>query len=133
MILATIQRRIKQAICLSCLSLLICSGLILGWGQNALAGSAAASIEKSRAEQELDRVAGQGTANQIEGRAKAGIGRVQRQVDQATSQFDGTGKQIQGRAQENIGRTQAAAEDVTDAAQDSAEGVVDAIKDFFRQ
>lgn len=131
--LKSVVNKLRQAFCVSIAALVLCSGVVFGWGSSALAGERAADIVQARAEQALDRVAGSGTANQIEGRAKEDIGKVQRQVDKALGQTDGAAKQAAGRAQKDIGRTQEAAEDAANAAQDSAEGIVDSVKDFFGQ
>ncbi|MBE9136294.1 hypothetical protein IQ254_03600 [Nodosilinea sp. LEGE 07088] len=92
-------------------------------------GNEAGDKVQARAEQALDQVAGAGTANQIKGRAQEDIGRLQRSASQA----EGIGNQVQGRAQRDLGRTQGAVEDAADAAQDSAEGLVDNVKSFFGQ
>ncbi|MGF1521184.1 MAG: CsbD family protein [Leptolyngbyaceae cyanobacterium] len=131
--LRAVVNKLRQALCISTAALMLCSGVMFGWGSVALAGERAASAVQARAEQELDRVAGSGTANQIEGQVKEGVGKVQRQVDKTTSQVDGAAKQAAGRAQKDIGRTQEAVEDAADTAQDSAEGIVDSVKDFFGQ
>jgi uncharacterized protein YjbJ (UPF0337 family) len=115
-------------------TLVMGSGLLFGFSAPAAAlGNKAGDIVQHRAEQELDRKAGAGTANQIEGRAQADVGRVQRQIDKATGGSSGIGNQIQGRAQKDIGRTQAAVEDAADATQESAEGIVDSVKGFFKK
>ncbi|MEO1295186.1 MAG: hypothetical protein AAFW75_05165 [Cyanobacteria bacterium J06636_16] len=127
--------KLKQTLCISVAALMLCSGVVLGWGSSAVAGETAASVVQARAEQELDRLAGSGTANQIEGQVKEGVGKMQRQLDKATgqNQLDSATKQVTGRAQKDFGRTQDAVEDAADAAQDSAEGIVDSVKDFFGQ
>lgn len=113
--------KFKQAACLGLVTLMACAGLMLGWGEVAMAQNG------------IDQVAGAGTTNQIQGRAQEDIGRVQRQVDNATSQVEGTAKQIKGRAQQDIGRTQQAAEEAADTVEDATEGFMDAAKDFFGQ
>jgi uncharacterized protein YjbJ (UPF0337 family) len=131
--LKSVVKKLGQILCVSIAALTLFSGIVFGWGSSAVAGENVANAVQNRAEQGLNRVAGAGTANQIEGRAKEDIGRVQRQVDKATSQVGGTTKQATGRAQRDIGRTQGAVEDAANEAQDSAEGFVDSVKDFFGQ
>ncbi|MBE7384080.1 MAG: CsbD family protein [Leptolyngbya sp. SIO1E4] len=131
--LSAIANKLRQTFCLSLATLAIFWGLMFNVNSVAMAATNAADIAQSRAERELDRVAGAGTANQIKGRAEEDLGRVQRQVDKTTSQLEGTTKQVRGRAQKDIGRTQQAAEEAADTVQDSAEGLVDSVKDFFGQ
>jgi uncharacterized protein YjbJ (UPF0337 family) len=127
-----IALRLQRGFLAGLMALVLSAGLLLGTSAPAFAlGNRAGDIVQNRAERELDRMAGAGTANQIEGRAQEDLGRVQRQVDKVTGSDDGLGNRIQGRAQRDIGRTQGAAEAATEAAQDSAEGIVDSVKGFF--
>ncbi|MEO1069787.1 MAG: hypothetical protein AAFW95_11810, partial [Cyanobacteria bacterium J06638_6] len=82
-------------------ALVMGSSLLLSFGAPAVAlGNEAGDQVQARAEQELDRVAGAGTANQIKGRAQQDIGRVQNQLNDT----EGLGNQVQGRAQRDLGR-----------------------------
>ena len=130
-----ISRAIKNAFCVCLASLLLFSSLAIVNAQPAAAGNKAADVMQNRAEQELDRVAGAGTSEQIKGRAEADLGRVQRQVgqmtDDTTGRLEGAAKQVQGRATKDIGRTQSAAEDAANQVENATEGFVDSVKDFF--
>lgn len=127
-----IAAKFQRLLCVGLATLIVGSSLLFGFSTPAVAvGNDAGDVVQSRAERELDRVAGSGTANEIEGRAKEDIGRVQRQVDKVTGGVDGIGNQVQGRAQKDIGRTQGAVEDAAEAAEDSADGLIDSIKGFF--
>ncbi len=163
MSITPIISRLKQWLGLAMVALLLCASVWIS--SPAIAASDAAEAVdamQNRAEQDLDRVAGSGTTNQIKGKAQEDLGRVQREVDKATSQVEGAAKQLQGKAQKDIGRTQAAAEEAADAVEgaakqlqgkaqkdigrtqaaaeeaadaveDSTEGFVDSIKDFFNR
>ena len=129
-----IAAKLQRLLCVGLATLIVGSSLLFGFSTPAVAvGNDAGDVVQSRAERELDRVAGSGTANEIEGRAKEDIGRVQRQVDKVTGGIDGIGNQVQGRAQKDIGRTQGAVEDAAEAAEDSADGLIDSVKSFFGQ
>jgi len=129
--LQSIASRVRHGIYLGLVAIVLCSGLTLGMTAPAVAGEKAAGIVENRAEQELDRVAGAGTADQIQGSAQEGLGKVQRQFGNTENQIKGAAKQVQGRAQKDIGRTQAAAEDAAGAIEDSSQGFVESVKDFF--
>ncbi|HSM80070.1 MAG TPA: hypothetical protein VLS96_00210 [Nodosilinea sp.] len=134
MTIRAIAARLQRLLCVGLATLVVGSGLLFGFSAPAAAlGNKAGDIVQSRAERELDRVSGSGTANQLEGRAKEDLGRVQRQVDKMTGDTDGLGNQVQGRAQKDIGRAQGAVENAAESAQDSAEGLVDSVKNFFGQ
>jgi uncharacterized protein YjbJ (UPF0337 family) len=120
--------RIKQVVIVCTLAIAASCSLLLGWGAPAYAGSDAANVVQDRAEQEFDRVAGEGSVNQIKGKAREDLGRVQRQLG---DDVEGAAKQVQGKAQKDIGRTQAAADQAAEAAQEQADNVVDKVKNFF--
>ena len=130
-----IAQAVKSSLCIGLTALLFCAGLVFSNVQPAVAGNKAANVVQNRAEQELDRVAGAGTADQIKGRAEADLGRVQREVGQATddvgSRAKGVAKQVEGRATKDIGRTQSAAENAADQIEDTSEGFIDSVKDLF--
>ncbi|WP_228040083.1 CsbD family protein [Nodosilinea sp. LEGE 07088] len=122
--------QVRRFLTVGLAALVLGSSLLFSFGAPAMAlGNEAGDKVQARAEQALDQVAGAGTANQIKGRAQEDIGRLQRSASQA----EGIGNQVQGRAQRDLGRTQGAVEDAADAAQDSAEGLVDNVKSFFGQ
>ncbi|WOD41816.1 hypothetical protein [Nodosilinea sp. E11] len=134
MTIHAIAAQFQRLLCVGLASLVIGSGLLFGFSAPATAlGNEAGDIVQERAEREFDRKAGAGSANQLEGRAQEGLGQVQRQVNKATGGADGIGNQVQGRTQKDIGRAQGAVENATDAVQDSADGFVDSVKNFFNQ
>ena len=163
MLITSIVSRSKQWLGLALAALVLGASVWISAPAIAAADAAEAmDAIQNRAEQDIDSVAGSGTANQIKGKAQEDLGRVQREVDKATSQVEGAAKQlqgkaqkdigrtqaaaedaaeavegaakqVQGRAQQDIGRTQAAAEDAADAVEDSTGGFVDSIKSFFGQ
>jgi uncharacterized protein YjbJ (UPF0337 family) len=133
MTISSITASLRQSICFGLIVIMLCSTLVLGWGSAATANNAAGRVVQNRAEQELDRVAGSGTANQIKGRATQDLGRVQQQVDKTVSQTKGITKQAQGKAQQDIGRTQSALENAADQVEDSTDGLVDSVKNLFGQ
>jgi uncharacterized protein YjbJ (UPF0337 family) len=134
MTFTAIAAKLQRIVCVGLVTLVIGSTLLLGFSAPAAAlGNKAGDVVQSRAERELDRVSGSGTANQVEGRVQENFGQVQRQVEKVTGGNDGLDNQAQGRAQRDVGRTQGAVEDATDAAQNSAEGIIDSVKGFFGQ
>lgn len=134
MIFNAIATKLQRILCVGLATLVIGSGLLFGFSAPATAlGNKAGDIVQQRAERELDSKAGAGTANQIEGRAQEDLGRVQNQVEKVTGGNDSLGNRAEGRVKREIGRTQGAVEDAADSAQDSAEGFVDSVKDFFGQ
>ncbi len=129
-----IAAQLQRLLCVGLATLVIGSSLIFGFSSPAAAlGNEAGDIVQQRAERELDRKAGSGTANQLEGRAQEGVGQVQRQVNKVTGGTDGIGNEAKGRARQDVGRTQGAVENATDAAQEAGEGIVDSVKGFFGQ
>lgn len=127
-----IAAKLQRILCVGLATLVIGSGLLFGFSTPASAlGNEAGDIVQQRAERELDRKAGSGTANQLEGRAQEGVGQVQRQVNRVTGGTDGIGNEAKGRARQDVGRTQGAVENATDAAQEAGEGIVDSVKGFF--
>ena len=134
MTFTAIAAKLQRIVCVGLAALVIGSTLLMGFSAPAAAlGNEAGDIVQGRAERELDRKAGAGTANQLEGSAQENFGKAQRQVEKVTGGNDGLKNQAQGRTQRDVGRTQEAVEDATDAAKDSAEGFVESVKDFFGQ
>ena len=126
------------------------------WGgavvPNAVADSIGVGSEKAgdvmldRAAKELDRTAGAGTSDFVEGAvdesvgtAKRGFGEAKGQLDDslegrlegAASRVEGATDQLKGKAKRDVGQLKGKASDVGDDVEDSAEGIVDAVKDFF--
>ncbi len=130
-----IAQMARNSFCIGLTALMLCAGFVLSSPQSALAGNRAANVVQNRAEQEFDRVAGAGTAEQIKGNAEEVQGRMQRQAGRVTNDMDsrveGAAKQAQGRVTKDIGRTQSAAEDAANRVEDASDNLVDSVKDFF--
>lgn len=122
-------RQTAKALCLSLLAAVLLNVVAVP-GAIAMPTDSADAV-MSRAANEVDRVVGEGTSNQIEGKVQRDIGRVERGVGKATGQVEGAADQVQGKVKSDIGRTQEAAEDASDAAEDATESFVDSVKDFF--
>ena len=132
------RRQLKKvairAICLLMVTAAVWSG---GWVQsaNAVGSEKAAEIMQDRAAAEVDRMAGKGTVDEYTGAAKATAGKAQRGLGNATDdmgiQLDGAGKELKGKVQRDLGRAKGKAADLGEDIEDSADSVVDSIKDFF--
>ena len=106
----------------------------------AVGSQAAADVVNERAAAELDRVAGDGAANQVEGAVDGAVGTVKRgvgatkdalDIDSSADKVDGATDQLKGKVKRDIGQTQGAAAEAADDVEDTADGVFDSIKDFF--
>lgn len=128
MSLSIISAQLKRVLIPCVLVAVACCSLLFGWSDHANAANKAAAVVQDRAEQEFDRVAGEGSVNQIKGKAQEGLGRVQRELD---DDVEGTARELRGKAQKNFGRTQQAADEAANAAEDQAQGLVDKVKDIF--
>lgn len=118
-----------KGICLGLLAMVLLNGIVVS---DAIAmPNGAADIAMSNAADELDRVVGEGTSDQIEGKVQSDIGTVERNVGKVTGQVEGAAKQVKGKVKSDIGRTQSATEDARDSAEDTAEGFIDSVKDLF--
>lgn len=118
-----------KAVCISLLTVVLVNGAIM---PDAIAmPTDAADIAMSRAADEVDRVVGEGTSAQIEGKVQSDIGTVKRSVGKVSGQVEGAADQIEGKVKGDIGRTQDAAEDIKDDAEDATEGFVDSVKELF--
>ncbi len=108
--------------------------------------SEAGEVVLDRAAKELDRSVGAGTSDAIEGavdssvgKAKRGIGQVKGELDDsldsqlgsAADRLEGATDQAKGKAKRDVGQLKAKASDAGDDVEDSAESIVDAVKDFF--
>lgn len=123
---------LKQAAKALCLSLLAAVLLNIVAVPGAIAlDSDSAELAMSRAASEVDRVVGEGTSNQIEGKAQRDIGKVKQSVGKVTGQVEGAADQVKGKVKSDIGRTQQAADNAGDTAEDTMEDLVDSVKDFF--
>jgi len=121
-------QRLKKVIIPFTLVFVACSGVLFGWSNPAHAYDKAGDIVENRAEREFDRVAGEGSMNQVKGKAQEGLGRVQRELGSETK---GTAREMRGKAQQGVGRTQKAADNTSNAVEEQTEGLVDKVKDFF--
>lgn len=132
-----LRRLAVRAICLVMVSMAVWSG---AWvpGAMALGSQKAGEVMNARAAAELDRMAGEGTSDQLEGTVQETTGKIKRGVGEATGQFEGTtdqvegaGDQLKGSIKRDVGKAKGAAADAGDDIQDTADGVVESIKDFF--
>jgi uncharacterized protein YjbJ (UPF0337 family) len=130
MAFTSILGQLKRVICLGLLAAVLCAGFTLSWSHPAYANNPAGRVVQERAERELDRKSGAGTANQLKGQVQEGVGKVQRQFD---NDFEGTANELEGKARKNVGRAQQATEDAAQSAQESAESLIDRVKDFVGQ
>ena len=127
--LAQLFGKSVQVVCLSLLTIVLLNGAVM---LDAIAmPTDSADIAMSRAADQLDQVAGEGTSAQIEGKVQRDIGTVEKNVGKVTGQVEGAADQIQGKVKGDIGRTQDATEDVRESAEDATEGFVDSVKDLF--
>lgn len=88
----------------------------------------------------VDQVFGEGTTDQIQGKAKKDIGTVEKavsnakgQVQEAASNIEGATQQVEGRAQQDIGRVKGRTEDAGSELEDASNDIGDAFKSFFGQ
>ncbi len=132
-----LRRLAVRAVCLVMVSMAVWSG---AWvpGAMAVGSQKAGEVMNARAAAELDRMAGEGTSDQLEGAVQETTGKMKRGVGEATGQFRGTTDQAEGAADQlkgsikrDVGKAKGAAADAGDDIQDKADGVVESIKDFF--
>lgn len=134
--------KLKQlAVYAACLAILV-SGV---WGSvwvsdaHAVGSEKAGEIMNERAARELDRVAGEGTSDRLEGAVDGAVGTVKRSaseigdldVDQAARKLDGAADELKGKVKRDVGRAKAAAADAGEELEDTSEGIVESIKEFF--
>lgn len=81
----------------------------------------AADIMRDRAASELDRMAGEGTSDQLEGAVQGSVGKA----------TDNTVDQAKGKVKRDIGRLKGAAADAEDSLEDAAKGAANAVKDLL--
>lgn len=84
-----------------------------------------------KAKSDLDRVAGAGTSDKLEGQVDKATGKVQRELGKVQGQVEGAAKQAQGKAKEDIGTTRRAIEKTADRAEETSDNAIDSIKNFF--
>lgn len=107
---------------------------------SAVGSGSAAEVVSDRAATELDRTAGVGTSDQLEGavdsvvgKAKRGVGRIGDEIngDGTLDRVEGATDQLKGKIKRDVGRAKSAAADAGEDIEDSANGIVDSIKDLF--
>ena len=140
-----LKRLAVRTVCLAMVVVAVWGG---AWMPSAIAvgSQAAADVVNERASAELDRMAGAGTSDQLEGAAQKTVGKVKRgvgevtgqvddsfsgKVDSATQQAGGAADELKGKVKRDVGRAKGAAADAGEEAKDTAGGVVESIKDFF--
>ena len=136
---ATLKNFVVRAFCLMMVTIAVLSAVAVP-AANAVGSKDAAAVVNERAAAELDKFAGAGTSDQLEGavdsvtgKAKRDIGRVKDglDLDSTSDKLDGATDSLKGKVKRDVGRTKSAAEDLGDDIEDSANSVVDSIKDLF--
>ena len=133
-----ILSRIKSAIAVGGLALT----LLMGFQTFSLAPATAAPQQPTilaataqqldnRAKNDVNKIAGAGTASQLEGYVDQAKGKIEKNAGKVASAVEGTADQVQGRAKSDIGQVKGAVEDAAEAAGETGEGLVDNVKDFF--
>lgn len=134
----SLMRKISRSACLILAAVLFFGASVPA--AFAVGSQAAGEVVNERAAAELDRVAGAGTSDQLEGAVDSTVGSVKRGIgqtkdavdaDSAADKFDGAGDQLKGKVKRNVGKAKGAAADAADDVEDAAGGVVESIKDFF--
>ncbi|HZG38341.1 MAG TPA: hypothetical protein VEZ50_06615 [Nodosilinea sp.] len=131
-----IAAKLQRIMCVGLATLVIGSGLLFSFSTPAVAlGNEAGDIVQGRAEREFSRITKDGnTVNQVKLRLQEGRGGVPAGVDKGTDASSGIdAKKLGRKAQRELDRGQDNVEDVGNAARDSAEGVVDSVKGFFKR
>ena len=133
-----ILSRIRSAIAAGGLALTLFLGIQSLYAAPAMATpqqpsflAATAQQLDSRAKSDVNRVAGAGTADRLEGYVDQAAGTVEKKAGKVASAIEGTADQVQGRAKADIGRVKGAAEDTAEAAGESGENLIDNVIDFF--
>ncbi len=139
-------RQVKQmASRLACLLMVTVAVWSGAWLPNAatsamaVGSEAAGAVVNERAAAELDRMAGAGTSDKLEGAVQGAVGKAKRaaadigdvDVDSLGNKLDGATDELAGKVKRDVGRTKSAAADAGDDVEESAEGFVESIKDFF--
>lgn len=119
---------LKRSLLVCCAILLVCASFLASAAAPAFAGESAANVVQNRAERALDNAAGAGTADQIKGSVNSNVGKAQRGFDQTA---EGMGNQVKGKVQSDIGRAKSTAEDAADQVEDTSEGIMSSVKNFF--
>ncbi|NES03830.1 MAG: CsbD family protein [Okeania sp. SIO2F4] len=81
----------------------------------------------------LDKVAGEGTSNKIEGKVDTAVGKAQQELGNTKSQAEGLAKQAEGKAESDIGTVESTLEKSASEVQETSENIFDNVKSFFEQ
>lgn len=131
----------KLAAFAMCLTLLVVGTWSSVWvlDAQAVGSEKAGEIMNDRAAREIDRMAGEGTSDRLEGAVDGAVGTLKRaasdvgdlDADKAARKLDGATDELKGKVKRDVGRAKAAAADVGEDIEDSSEGIVESIKEFF--
>lgn len=106
----------------------------------------AADIMQERAANELDRMAGKGSSDRVEGALEGAAGKAQRgigrakgelndglgdQLESAADRVEGAANQLKGKLKRDTGRVKGKVSDLGDDIEEAAENAVDSIKETF--
>lgn len=95
----------------------------------------AAAIVRDRAANELDRMAGAGALDLVEGSAEGSVGDIKRSLGQMTNDLnmslDGATDQLRGKVKRDVGRLKSQAADISSDLENAAEDAVDSVSDLF--
>lgn len=84
-----------------------------------------------KAKSDLDKVAGSGTSDKLEGQVDKVTGKVQKELGNARGQAEGAAKQVRGKVKEDIGTTRGTIEKAADQVEETSDNAIDSIKGFF--
>lgn len=136
---AVVKSWVVRAFCLALVTIAVWSGAVVPTA-NAVGSKEAAAVVNDRAAAELDRVAGAGTSDELEGAVDSAVGKTKRgigqakdslDIDSATDKLDGATDELQGKLKRDVGRAKGAADDLGDDLEESTNGIIDSIKDLF--
>lgn len=88
---------------------------------------------QEKAEEAVDELAGEGTADKVEGKIKEAAGQAQEKMGKAEEEVKGTAKQLEGKAQQTMGEAKGRAEEAGEELDEASDNLLDAVKDFFGQ
>lgn len=86
-----------------------------------------------KAKSDLDKVAGSGTSDKLEGQVDKVTGKVQQELGNVRGQAEGVAKQVRGKAKEDIGTTRGAIDKAADRAEEASDNAIDSVKGFFNR
>jgi uncharacterized protein YjbJ (UPF0337 family) len=84
-----------------------------------------------KAKSDVDKVAGYGTSDKLEGQVDKASGKIQRDLGKSRGEIEGAAKQARGKAKEDIGTTRRGIEKTADRADKASDNAIDSIKNFF--